>query len=112
MMRRCAGFQPDEARRKPGKESENLASSQLLAHDYAARLIDRMHLENVLCQIKTDCCNIAHGRLPSLVIFDDHHLWHSMPREGAIHPIGWRHEPQWSNLILPDLNKILHARTN
>src|SRR6202008_1846667 len=73
MMRRRAGFQPDEARRNPCKESENLASSQLLAHDYAARLIDRMHLENVLCQIKTDCRNIAHGWLPLLVIFDDHH---------------------------------------
>jgi hypothetical protein len=73
MMRRRAGFQPDEARRNPCKESENLASSQLLAHDYAARLINRMHLENVLCQIKTDCCNIAHGWLPLLVIFDDHH---------------------------------------
>jgi hypothetical protein len=73
MMRRRAGFQPDETRRKPCKESENLASSQLLAHDYAARLIDSMHLENLLCQIKTDCCNIAHGWLPLLVIFDDHH---------------------------------------
>jgi hypothetical protein len=45
MMRRRAGFQPDEARRNPCKESENLASSQLLAHDYSGRLIDRMHLE-------------------------------------------------------------------
>jgi hypothetical protein len=84
MMRRRAGFQPDQARRNPRKETEDLAASQPLAHYYAACLIDRMKLENVLCQIKTDCCNIAHGWLLLLVIFDDHHLGTSMPSGG--HP--------------------------
>jgi hypothetical protein len=54
-------------------------ASQPLAHYYAACLIDRMDLEDVLCQIKTDCCNIRHGWLPLLVIFDDHHFGTSMP---------------------------------
>src|SRR5436189_3059883 len=43
-----------------------------------------MNLEDVFCEIKTDCCNIAHGWLPLLVIFDDHHLGTSMPSGG--HP--------------------------
>src|ERR1700730_17735417 len=84
MMRRRAGFQPDQARRNLRKESEDLAAPQPLAHYYAACLIDRMNLENILCQIKTDCCNIAHGWLPLLVIFDDHHFGTSMP--GGGHP--------------------------
>jgi hypothetical protein len=41
-----------------------------------------MDLEDVLCQIKTDCCNIAHGWLPLLVIFDDYHFGTSMPSGG------------------------------
>jgi hypothetical protein len=85
-MRRRAGFQPDETRRTPLKESEDLAASLPLAHHHAVCLIDRMNLENVLCQIKTDCCNIAYRWLPLLVIFDDRHLGTSMPW-GAIHPI-------------------------
>src|SRR6478735_9878613 len=94
MMRRCAGFQSDEARRDLRKESEDLAAPQSLAHYYAARLIDRMNLENVLCQIKTDSCNLAHGWLPLLVIFDDHHFG-TRCREGAIHPISWRPLSVW-----------------
>ena len=43
-----------------------------------------MNLEDTLCQIKTNCCNIAHGWLPLLVIFDDHHPGTSMPSGG--HP--------------------------
>ena len=66
-----------------------LAASQPLAQHYFACLVDRMNLEDTLCQIKTNCCNIAHGWLPLLVIFDDHHLGTSMP-SGAIHPISWR----------------------
>jgi hypothetical protein len=76
MMRRRAGFQPDEARRNLGKVSEDLATSQPLAHYYAARLFDRKKPKNVLCQLKTNCCNIAHVWLPLLVIFDDHHFRH------------------------------------
>lgn len=49
MMRRRAGFQPHKARRNFPKESEDLSAPQPLAHYYAACLIDRMNLENVLC---------------------------------------------------------------
>ena len=38
VVRRCAGFEADEARRNLGKEREDLAASQSLAHYYAARL--------------------------------------------------------------------------
>jgi hypothetical protein len=59
VVRRRAGFEADEARRNLGKEREDLAASQPLAHHYAAHLVDRMNLEDTLCQIKTNCCNIA-----------------------------------------------------
>ena len=49
MVRRRAGFEADQARRNPGKEREDLAASQPLAHHHAARLVDRMNLEDVLC---------------------------------------------------------------
>ena len=84
MVCRRAGFQPNQAGRNPSKEREDLASSQPLTHHHIARLVDRMNLENVLCEIKTNCCNIAHGWLPLLVIFDDHHFGTSMPSGG--HP--------------------------
>src|SRR6202140_69929 len=84
MVRRRAGFEADEARRNLGKEREDLAASQPLAQHYAAHLVDRMNLEDALCQIKTNCCNIAHGWLPLLVISNDHHPGTSMPSGG--HP--------------------------
>jgi hypothetical protein len=43
-----------------------------------------MNLKDTLCQIKTNRFNIAHGWLPLLVIFDDHHPGTSMPSGG--HP--------------------------
>jgi hypothetical protein len=84
MVRRRAGFEADKARRNLGKEREDLAASQPLAHHYAAHLVHRMNLEDTLCQIKTNCCNIAHGWLPLLVISNDHHPGTSMPSGG--HP--------------------------
>src|ERR1700687_2474247 len=84
MVRRRAGFEADEARRNLGKEREDLAASQPLAQHYAAHLVDRMNLEDALCQIKTNCCNIAHGWLPLLVLSYDHHPGTSMPSGG--HP--------------------------
>jgi hypothetical protein len=83
MVRRRAGFEVDKARRNLGKEREDLAASQPLAHHYAAHLVHRMNLEDTLCQIKTNCCNIAHGWLP-LLISNDHHPGTSMPSGG--HP--------------------------
>src|SRR5712664_3211404 len=68
----------------PGKERKDLAASQPFTQHHGARHVDCMNLEDVFCEIKTDGCNIAHGWLPLLVIFDDHHLGTSMPSEG--HP--------------------------
>lgn len=57
MMRRCAGFEADKAWRNLGKECEDLAASQPLAHHDAACLVDRMNLEDTFCQIKTIRCH-------------------------------------------------------
>ena len=84
MVRRRAGFEANQAWRNPGKKRKDLAASQPLAQHHVACLVDRMDLEDTLCQIKSNCCNIAHGWLPLLVIFDDHHLGTSMPSGG--HP--------------------------
>jgi hypothetical protein len=43
-------------------------------------------LENMLREINADGANVAHGRLPLLVIFDDHQLALRC-RQGATHPI-------------------------
>jgi hypothetical protein len=84
MMRRRAGFQANQARRNPGKKRKDLAASQPLTHHHATCRVDRMNLEDIFCEIETNCCNVTHGWLPLLVIFDDHHLGTSMPSGG--HP--------------------------
>jgi hypothetical protein len=56
-------------------------------HLFGSCLRVRMNLEDVLCQIKTDCCNSAHGWLPLLVIFDDRHLG-TRCRQGPSTPSG------------------------
>ena len=43
-----------------------------------------MNLEDTLCQIQDQSSIFAHGWLPLLVIFDDHHPGTSMPSGG--HP--------------------------
>src|ERR1700722_8202461 len=102
MVCRRAGFQPNQAGRNPGKEREDLASPQPFTHHHIARLVDRMNLENVLCEIKTNCCNIAHGWLPFLVIFDDHHFGTSMPSGGhPPHQLGpLSHATKWNSGVV------------
>ena len=84
VMRRRAGFHADQTRRQAGKERNDLATSQAFDYDRCARLIDAMDLKNVLGQVQPNCCNLVHGWLPLLVIFDDHHFGTSMPSGG--HP--------------------------
>ena len=100
---------PDEARRKPGEKRQDLAASQPLAHHFSARLVDRVNLKDTLCQIKTNSCNIAHGWLPLLVIFDDHHPGTSMPSGGpstpSVEPMNERraHDSACDPRLLPQL---------
>src|ERR1700680_2365541 len=83
-MCRRAGLHSDQTSWHPSKERKDLAAAQALTQRHVAHCVDRMNLEDVLCKIKTDCCNVAHGWLPLLVICDDHHLGTSMPSGG--HP--------------------------
>ena len=78
-MRAAASFHPHQTRLQLGKEAHHLCTLQHLAQYRLAPIIHSVHLKQVLCQIKTNCCNIAHGWLLLLVIFDDHHLGTSMP---------------------------------
>ena len=59
------GFDTDEGRRQVGKESQHLASLQLLAQYRLAGPIDAMHLKPLLCDIQTDCRSIHLGFLLS-----------------------------------------------
>ena len=43
---------------EPSKEREDLTASEPLTHHHVADRVDRMNLENVLCEIKANCCNI------------------------------------------------------
>ena len=64
VMRGSAGFNADKARSLLLKERQYLAAPQLPAHNNAARRINPMDLKDVLREIKPDCGNFVHGRLP------------------------------------------------
>src|SRR5450759_4759787 len=83
-MCRRTGFHADQTPRQARKEPNDLAASQALNYDRCACLINAVDLENVLGQVQPNCCNLAHGWLPLLVIFDDHHFGTQMPSGG--HP--------------------------
>jgi hypothetical protein len=46
MMRRCTGFDANEARRQPLEKRQYVTTLQLTADDYLACCIDAMNLEN------------------------------------------------------------------
>ncbi len=79
VMRRRAGLHADQTSWHAGKECEHLAAPQPLAQDRRARRIGAMDLKDVLGQIQPNRCNLIHGWLPFLVIFDDHHFGTQMP---------------------------------
>jgi hypothetical protein len=58
-----ASFHGHDARRKRGKEGQDLLAPQLLSKDHSAVLVGSMCLEYGLRQIKSNCANIFHGRL-------------------------------------------------
>src|ERR1700692_106958 len=81
----CAVAQASRPTRHGGTLAKNARTwlrRSRLRINYAACLVDRMNLEDTLCQIKTNCCNIAHGWLPLLVIFDDTYTGTLMPSGG------------------------------
>src|SRR6516164_10155246 len=77
LMRRCARFHPNAARRQIGKELKNSRSTNTLANDHRAICINTVNLKQVLGDIQSDRANLAHGRLPSMwFAFDATTLWH------------------------------------
>jgi hypothetical protein len=74
VMRRRASFHANQTWPQVGKKPNNLIAPQSFSYDCRTGRIHAMDLENVLGQVQTNCCNLAHGWLPLLVIFDDHHF--------------------------------------
>ena len=60
MVSRRAGLQSDQARGKGFEETWNLAAPQRLAQDDLSTSVDRVQLEDVLCDIKADRGNLRH----------------------------------------------------
>ncbi len=84
MMCRRAGFDPDQARQQTAKELQHLRAADTLAHHDRASVINSVHLENGLRNIKTDRANLAHGRLPSKwFALRNHPMALLMPQSGA-----------------------------
>src|SRR5262245_60135295 len=77
LMRRCARFHPNAARRQIGKEIKNSRATNALADYHRAICIDAVNLKHQLRNIDADRANLAHGRLPSMWLrFDAITLWH------------------------------------
>src|SRR5262249_31786549 len=84
LMRRCARFHANAARRQIGKELENSPSTKPLADHHRAFRIDAVNLKQILGDIQTDRANLAHGRFPSMWLrFDLTPLWHFDAAEWA-----------------------------
>ena len=64
VVRRGTSLDPDQASGQTGKEAQDLAAPQRLAHHDLARAIDCVHLKHLLSQIEADRGNLAHGWLP------------------------------------------------
>src|SRR5262249_30919957 len=84
LMRRCARFHANAARRQIGKELKNSRSTNALADHHRAICINTVNLKQILGDIQTDRANLAHGRFPSMWLrFDPTTLWHFDAAEWA-----------------------------
>ena len=61
MMRRGAGFNPDQARLQLLEERENVATLQLTANEHLAFCVDAVDLKYRLGDIETNSRNCLHG---------------------------------------------------
>jgi hypothetical protein len=61
MVRRCAGFHPDQARFETRHEREHLRPSETLANNRCAIRIDSVNLKYSLGKINADCANLHVG---------------------------------------------------
>jgi hypothetical protein len=64
-----------------GTPGEKLVARQRPAHDWPALRIDCMNLDNVLCKIDANSCNLFHGTSPfkGFRLTFTPQSWHSMP---------------------------------
>ena len=67
IMRRCAGFDTNQARRHLLEKRQDIAALQLTADDHIVFRVDAVHLKNRLCDVKTDCCDRLHDWLLQIV---------------------------------------------
>jgi len=61
-VRSAAGFHADQARREVAEVGEKLAALQLLTQHRVTVRVDSVHLEDVLCKVNPDGCNVHGGR--------------------------------------------------
>src|SRR5437899_4443841 len=84
LMRRCARFHANAARRQIGKELKNSRSTNTPPDYHRAISIDAVNLKHRLRNIDPDRANLAHGRLSSMWLrFDPTTLWHIDAAEWA-----------------------------
>src|SRR5207248_9264645 len=73
---------PTSQRGNCAKKEMNLAPPKPFAQNAFPGRIDAVDLKNVFRQIQPYRLNLAHGWLPSMVRFTDHHSGTDMPRRG------------------------------
>src|SRR5205814_7349773 len=84
--RRRAGFESNQTTRQFGKEGDDLTPPKPFAQNAFPGRIDAVDLKNVFRQIQPYRLNLAHGWLPSMVRFTDHHSGTDMPQRGPSTP--------------------------
>jgi hypothetical protein len=67
MMRRGAGFDPDQARLQLLEECQDIAALQLAADEHLAFRVGAVHLKDRLRNIETDRCDRLHDWLLRIV---------------------------------------------
>src|SRR5207248_11299090 len=77
---------PTSQRGNCAKKEMNLAPPKPFAQNAFPGRIDAVDLKNVFRQIQPYRLNLAHGWLPSMVRFTDHHSGTDMPQRGPSTP--------------------------
>src|SRR6516165_12532012 len=88
MMRRCAGFNTDEAWHQLLEECQDITSLQLAADDHPAYRVDAVDLKNRLRDVETDRRHPVHAALLRIVVTPAATTqWHLRAGGGAVHSI-------------------------
>src|SRR5262252_2285690 len=88
MMRRCAGFNTDEAWHQLLEECQDITSLQLAPDDHLAYRVDAMDLKYRLRDVETDRRDPVHATLLRIVVTPAATTqWHLRAGGGAVHSI-------------------------